>query len=122
MLGLVGETETVATGAGGGALTVIAAVAVRPSLDAVIETLPAATALTRPVLETVAIAVLVELQPTTRPVSTLLLASNVVADNCTVAPTCRVALAGDTETEATGIGAGALTLMDAEPLLPSLVA
>lgn len=100
----------------------IAAVAVRPSLDAVIETLPAATALTRPVLETVAIAVLVELQPTTRPVSTLLLASNVVADNCTVAPTCRVALAGDTETEATGIGAGALTLMDAEPLLPSLVA
>jgi len=119
MLGLAGETETVATGA---ALTVIAALAVFPSLAAVIDTLPPATALTRPVLETVATAVFAELQPTTRPVSTLLLASSVVADSCTVAPTCRVALAGDTDTEATGIGAGALTLIGAELLLPSLVA
>jgi hypothetical protein len=52
----------------------------------VIETLPAATAVTSPEAETVAIPVLPEFQLITRPVSTLLLASFVTADSCTVAP------------------------------------
>jgi hypothetical protein len=101
---------------------VIAADAVCPSLEAVIETLPAATAVTSPELETVAIPVFAELQPITRPVSTLLPESYVRADSCTDAPTWRLALAGDTETDATGIGAGALTLKTEELLLPELEA
>jgi hypothetical protein len=76
---------TVATGAGAAA-TVINAEPVLPSLVAVIDALPAETAVTSPEAETVAIAVLAELQVTTRPVRTLLLASRVVADNCCVAP------------------------------------
>jgi hypothetical protein len=58
---------------------VIVAVPVFVSLVAVIVTGPAATALTRPEPETVAIPVLPEVQLITRPVSTLLLASRVVA-------------------------------------------
>jgi hypothetical protein len=101
---------------------VIAAEPVCPSLAAVTDTLPPATAVTSPEPETVAIEVLLELQPMTRPVSTLPLASLVVAVSCTDPPTCRVALAGDTETDATGIGAGALTLRRAELALPELEA
>jgi hypothetical protein len=74
-------TETDATGRGAGALTVIADEAVFPSLDAVIDTLPAARAVTSPEPETVAIPVFPELQLITRPVSTLLLASLVTADS-----------------------------------------
>ena len=99
-----------------------AAEPVCPSLDAVMDTLPAATAVTSPETETVAIPVFPEVQLITRPVSTLLLASRVTADSCADAPTCRLALAGDTDTDATGTGAGALTLRDAEPVLPSLAA
>lgn len=43
---VAGLTVTVATGAGGGALTVICAVALRPSLVAVIVAVPAAPAVT----------------------------------------------------------------------------
>jgi len=118
-LGAAGETDTAATGGG---LTVIDAVAVCPSLAAVMDTVPAATALTSPELETVAMLLFAEFQPTTRPVSTLPFASRVVADSCTVPPICRVELAGDTDTDATGIGAGALTPKGAELVLPSLVA
>jgi hypothetical protein len=39
-----------------------------------------------------------------------------------VPPTCRLAVAGDTEIDATGIGAGALTLRAEEAVLPSLEA
>jgi hypothetical protein len=115
-----GEIETEATGIGAGALTVIADEAVFPSLAAVTDTLPDATPVTRPELETVATPVLLELQPITRPVRRLLLASLVTADNWAVDPTCKEALAGDTVTEATGTGAGALTLSAEELLLPSL--
>jgi hypothetical protein len=86
------------------------------------DTVPAATALTSPELETVAMELLAEFQPMTRPVSTLPLASRVVADSCTVPPICRVVLGGDTDTDATGIGAGALTLNGVELFFPSLVA
>ena len=78
----VGETDTVATGTGAGALIVIAAVPVFVSLVAVIVTDPAPTAVTRPEVElTEAMFVFPLDHVTTRPVSTLLLASRVVADS-----------------------------------------
>jgi hypothetical protein len=58
-----------------------------PSLVAVIVVVPAASAVTNPAEETVATAVFPLLQVTTRPVSMLLLASNVVAVACVVWPT-----------------------------------
>jgi len=75
-----GETDTVATGAGAGALTVIAAVPVFVSLDAVMVALPAAMALTSPDDVTVLTAELLDFQVITRPVSTLLLASRATAE------------------------------------------
>jgi hypothetical protein len=60
---------------------VIAAVPVLVSLVAVIVALPAAIAVTRPDAETVLMLVLLEFQLITRPVSTLLLASRVVAES-----------------------------------------
>jgi hypothetical protein len=121
-LDVAGDTDTEATGTGAGALTVIAAEAVCPSLETVMATFPAATAVTRPEAETLAIALFAELHPITRPVSTLLLESSVTADSCTDDPTCRLAVNGDTDTDATGIGAGALTLKREELVLPELVA
>jgi hypothetical protein len=66
---------------GGGVVTVIAAVPVFVSLKAVIVALPAASAVTSPEAETVLMAGLLEAQVTTRPVSTLLFASRVVAES-----------------------------------------
>ena len=111
-----GDTDTVATGTDAGALTVIVALALLPSLVAVTCVEPAATAVTRPLELTVAIALLPLDQVTTRPVSTLLFASRVVAVTCTVAPGLRVDDDGDTETVATGTGAGAVTVMLALPV------
>jgi hypothetical protein len=51
--------------------------------------------------------VLAELHVMTRPVRTLLLASRVTAESCWVAPTWRLALEGETVTDATGAGGGA---------------
>lgn len=93
-----------------------------PSLEAVTETVPALTPRTRPDAETVATAVLPELHVIARPVRTLLFASRVTADSCTVAPTWTLGLDGETETDATGTGAAALTVKIAAPDLPSLVA
>jgi hypothetical protein len=119
---VAGDTVTDATGAGGGALTVIAADEICPSLEAVTDTLPATTAVTSPEVETVAIPAFPEFQLMTRPVSTLLFASRVTADSCTVPPTWRLADAGETETVATGTGAGALTVREADAVFPSLAA
>jgi hypothetical protein len=67
---------TVATGAGGGgAVTVTVACPVIPSLVAVICTDPAATPVTFPVDDTVAVELLALLQVTVRPVSTAPFAS-----------------------------------------------
>jgi hypothetical protein len=87
----------------------------------VIVALPAATAVTSPETETELTAGLLELQVTTRPVSTLLLASRVTAESCCVPPTRRLALEGETATVATGTGAAALTVIVEIALLPSLV-
>jgi hypothetical protein len=73
------ETLTEATGTGAVDETVIVALPLRPSLVAVISADPTATAVTRPAEDTVAAALLLELQVTARPVRTLLLASRVVA-------------------------------------------
>jgi hypothetical protein len=69
-------TATLATGTG---VTVRVALPLLPSLVAVIVALPAETADTRPVEETVATALLSELHTTPRPVSATPLASSVVA-------------------------------------------
>ena len=123
-LAVEGETETVATGAGGGggAVTVTVALPVLPSLVAVTCVLPALTAVTRPLELTVATPLFALDHVTTRPVSTLLLASRVVAVNWEVLPTCKLGVAGETETDATGTGAGAVTVTVALPVWPSLVA
>src|SRR5919198_174677 len=107
------------TEATGTTLTVIAAVPLLPSLVAVIVAEPAATAVTRPVADTVAMPEALVVHVTARPVSTLPAESLVVAASCCVCPTTRPAEAGVTVTDATGT---MLTVMVAVPLLPSLVA
>jgi len=87
------DTVTVATGA---IVTVIDAVPIFVSLVAVIVTgPPAATAVTRPLVSTVAIALLPVDQVTVRPVSTLLPASRSVAVSCWVGVTPRTRLTAD---------------------------
>src|SRR6184192_802118 len=103
-----------------GGVTVIADVPLRPSLVAVIVTgPPAATPLTSPLPFTLAIALLLDCQVTTRPVNGLPFASLGVAVSCTVLPTATPAVAGVTVTDATGTG---VTVMAAVPFWPSLVA
>jgi hypothetical protein len=80
-LGVAGATLTDATGTG---VTVTLAVPLFPSLVAVIVAEPAATPVTTPLEETVAIPVLELDHVTARPVSTLLFASYAVAVSCTV--------------------------------------
>jgi len=109
-------TFTDATGAGAGAFTVSVAEPVTPSLVARIATLPAATAVTSPVLDTVARAVFALLHVTVRPVSTLLFASRSVAVACVVCPAVTVDALNATLTDATGGGAGAVTVSVALPL------
>src|SRR5438552_1975726 len=116
MLGAVGLTVTDATGT---FATVTLAVPLFPSLVAVIIADPAATPVTSPAAETVAIAVFELVQLITRPLSTLPAASLVTALSCVVAPTKTFAVAGLTVTEATGT---LDTVTAAVPACPSLVA
>jgi hypothetical protein len=111
-----GLIVTDATGAG---VTVIVADPLLPSLVAlIIAGPPAATPATMPLAAfTVATVVLFELQVIERPVSTLLLASFVVAVSCWPAPPAtRVSEAGLTVTVATGTS---VTVMAAVPFFPS---
>src|SRR5206468_1171691 len=116
MVAVAGLTVTEATGT---IVTVIAAVPFLPSLVAVIVAEPAATPVTRPVVLTLAIAVLLLAHVTTRPLKILPAASFVTAASCWVPPTLTLADAGLTVTEATGTS---VTVIAAVPLLPSLVA
>src|SRR5205809_191774 len=101
-----------------GGVTVIADVPLCPSLVAVIVTgPPAATPLTSPLPFTLAIALLLDCQVTTRPVNGLPFASLGVAVSCTVLPTATPAVAGVTVTDATGTG---VTVMAAVPHSPCL--
>jgi len=116
MVSVAGETVTVPTGIG---VTVTDAVPVFPSLVAVIVALPAPTAVTTPLDDTVATALLLVVHVIVRPVRTTLFASRVVADNVVVCPTTSAAVEGCTVTVATGLGS---TVTLVEPVLPSLVA
>jgi hypothetical protein len=111
-----GATLTAATGGG---VTVTLATAVLPSLVAVTVAVPDATAVTTPDDDTVATLVALEVQVTTRPVSTLPPASFTVGTSVVLWPVIRFALAGATVTVATGIG---FTVTVAVPDFPSLVA
>ena len=116
---------TVATGAGGGAGTVMAEVPLLPSLVAVIVAEPVATPVTSPLEDTVATDALEVDHVTVRPVSTFPLASRSVAWSCVVCPVPTVADDGLTVTVATGAGGGgggAVTVIAVVPLRPSLVA
>jgi hypothetical protein len=104
-------------------LTVTDAAPVLVSLVAVICAEPAATAVTNPLLALTDATAEFELdQLTTRPVRVLPFASRVVAVSCAVLPTVSVVEEGETVTVATGAGAGAITVTDALPVFPSLVA
>ena len=99
-------------------MTVIEDVPFFPSLVAVITAVPVATAVTRPVDETVAIVGSADDQVTTRPVKVLLLMSLSVALSWWVRPTVSVADDGLTVTVATG----GVTAIEALPVMVSLVA
>ena len=95
------------------------AVPVLPSLVAVIVAVPDAFAVTTPLCDTLAIAVLLVDQAIARPVRTLFAASRVVAVSVPVPPTCSGNVVGETVTVATGTG---VTVIVAVPVFPSLVA
>src|SRR5215470_4836064 len=99
--------------------TVIALVPLFASLVAVMVALPGATAVTTPLDDTVATAVLLEPHVTTRSVTTAPVVSLTVAVRANVCVTSKPLVAGDTVTLPTGIF---VTVTDAVPLLPSLVA
>src|SRR5256885_15610484 len=96
-----------------------AAVALLPSLVAVMFALPADLPNTSPPPLTLATAVLLLDQITTRPVRVVPAESLARAESCWVAPTRTVADAGLTVTVATGT---LITAIPALPLLPSVVA
>src|SRR5450759_5960434 len=98
------DTVTVATG---GTATVSIAVPVRPSLAAVMLVVPALTAVTDPVVDTVATAELIDDQLMARPVRTLPLASLAVPVAVVVSPIRIEERARSTERVA--IGAGPVT-------------
>src|SRR5256712_4523961 len=114
--GAVGLTATEATG---GVVPVTAAEPLCPSLVAVIAVVPAATPVTNPPAETVAMAGLVVVHVTARPPSTLPPASLGVAVSCSVEPTETLADAGLTATEATET---VVTARSAVPMMPLALA
>jgi len=116
MLADAGETVTEFTG---GRVTVSADVPLFPSLVAVIVAVPAATPVTTPTDETVATAVLLELQVMLRPVSVFPAKSFVVATNTVVPPTNTLDGDGATVTVETG---SSVTVTTDVPVFPSLSA
>jgi len=121
-VGAASATATEAVAAGGGAVTVSVAEPLCPSLVAVIVVVPGLTALTAPVPLTVATAALLDAHVTTRPVSTPPLTSLFVTVACVVAPTVIICVASATITDAVAAGGAAVTVTEAEPLCPELVA
>jgi len=113
---VAGVTVTDPTGIG---TIVTEAVPDFPSLVAVIVAVPNVTPVTTPALVTVATAVLLDVHVTTRPVSTVPLASFSVAASAPVCPITIELVAGATVTVATGAG---VTVTVEVPDFPSLVA
>src|SRR5213075_943744 len=118
MLGAEGETVTVATGIGAGAVTVKPAEPTWPSLDALMVAVPAARADTLPVPEILATFGFELCQVTLLPVRELPLASRRVAVAAVVWPMTRDDAPSDTPTLATGTGGGAMTVSDPWPEIP----
>jgi hypothetical protein len=114
-------TSTIATDAVGGGAIVSVAAPDFPSLVAMIVTVPAATALTKPVDETVARLTAVEVHVTVRPVSTWPDASYSVAVPCVLWPTLTLYEFSVTTTLATG-EASAVTVTATGALTPPDVA
>src|SRR3954468_2727476 len=102
-----------------GARTVMVDAALRPSIVAETDAVPAATPRTSPALVTVATAALDVLQATVAPLITCPCASRGVAASCTVALTSIDAAGGAT---ATVTASGRSTVTVDVPALPSLVA
>ncbi|HRP08780.1 MAG TPA: hypothetical protein PLL69_09875 [Gemmatimonadales bacterium] len=118
MLLVPGSRTTVATGT---SCTVTIASPFLPPLEARICAVPAETAVTMPEADTLATAWALEVHATGLPESGLPEASRTVAVSWVVSPTSRLAVTGETETEATSTVAG-VTVIWAAPVLPSLVA
>ena len=83
---------------------------------------PAATAVTKPLGDATATAGSLDVQATARPLSAFPAESVVAAASCTVAPTCTLAVAGITATDATGAGITVTTAVSeaAGPLTTTL--
>lgn len=96
------ECGLTATEATGGAVTVTPAVPVLPSLVAVIVAEPVATAVTRPLLDTLATDVLDDDQVIVRPPNAVPAESRGVAVNVIVSPVTSEAVVGLMDTVATG--------------------
>src|ERR1700716_634134 len=116
MLAVAGEIATEATGM---VVTVRAAVPLLPSLVAVMVAEPDTTPVTWPLGFTVATLGLLLIHDTVRPVKVLPAESFGVAVSWTVCPICRLAVAGEIVTEATGTN---VTVIVALLFLPSLIA
>jgi hypothetical protein len=99
--------------------TVISTDADFPSLDAVAVVLPALTATTSPLADTVAMLGAAVVHTTVRPTNVPPMESVVLAASCTVWLTVSVAVVGDTITRPTGTGN---TVSCDAPLAPSLLA
>jgi hypothetical protein len=112
----VAGSVTLATGT---LVTVTVELPFHPSLEAVMNADPGATAATTPLVETVATDGLLETQVTRRSVTTVPLASFTVATSVALCPTTRLTEGGWTVTLVTGT---AVTVTAALPLLSSLVA
>jgi len=103
----LGSCGQLPPGGGNTAVTVTVAVPLLPSLVAVIVVVPARSAVTRPLADTVATFTGLDAQLIVRPLSTLPLESRSVAVNGWVPPIVMVAEAGLNVTDATGFGAPA---------------
>jgi hypothetical protein len=103
----------------GAAMIVIVAWPVLPSAVAVIVVVPALKAVTIPVPDTFAFVVSPLVQTTCLPVSALPETSRAIAESLTESPTVRVAVSGETTSEAIGI---TVTVISSFPLLSAVVA
>src|SRR4051812_47055207 len=109
-------TDTASTGTG---VTVTVAEPFTPSLVAVMLAVPGATLETSPFASTVATAALELDHEMARPASVLPIPSRSTATACVLCPVVRLGALSVTVTAATGCG---LTVSDAAPVTPSLVA
>jgi hypothetical protein len=109
-----GVTDTLATVAGGGLVTVTLDVPDTPAVEAVIVAVPTLAPATRPFELAVATVPLLLVQANVCPEMTLPLASYAVAVSWIVLPACTLAGVGVTDTLAT-VGTGAVMVRAAVP-------